>query len=444
MKNIFITVGERSVLRNILHTSFFNTLKSALSGIQIVLVVAPALEEECRKEFETHDVRIEVLARTPISSFERLCASMARNGLYTGTNDVMQRRAWYAGEGRVPPVVKRVFGKTIGRATRGLVRRLELMIPPHQSIERLFLRYQPSMFFSTVITNPTTDIPLLREAKRRRIPVAGMVRSWDNLTSAGYLRFLPDIYFAQNEYLSQTAERLHGFPRTHTRVVGLPHYDWYKDSSLIVSREEFCKTAGLDPRKALLMYGAIGEFLFPREAQMAEVLERLIAAGSIQTPVQALFRPHPAFPMSLESMRSLQHVVAETGDLSSLSHLINTLYHADVIITAGSTLMIDAPCFDKPVVTVAFDGLEKEANDWFSTARFYDHFTHIQVLIEKTKGVRITRSPAELATEINAYLTNPTRDKKERARIVSLFASPYDGHAGERLAEGIVDFLSNI
>lgn len=446
MKTIFITSGETIVMRNILRTDFPPTLRSLLPSARLVLVVAARDTEMYRREFP--DFTVEGIHAGTVSFSGRALSFVARNGLYTGTNDVMQRRAYASGESSIPPIIKRVMGKLFGasRFLQIVVRRLELMTAPAADVRQLFEKYQPTLVFCTIINNSDIDLPVLREAKRRAVPTAGMVRSWDNLTGFGFLRALPDRFFAQNEYIKEIAAKLHFLPETTTTVVGLPHYDHYLDSSLHVSRSAFLGQYGIDPSSRIILYAAAGDFLFRREAEMADVLEGIIGDGSVKHAA-VIYRTHPSFPMSVEKMRSFLHVVPDDASMKtkgydSLAHLINLLAHANVVVTAGSTMMIDAAAFDKPVVTVAFDGVSGEKNPWFSVARFYDYFTHIKLLLTRTGGAALVYSKEELTRAINEYLQNPHKDNAGRREIVKQFIAPYDGKAGERLARELFQEIS--
>ena len=77
------------------------------------------------------------------------------------------------------------------------------------------------------------------------------------------------IVFGGSGLVGEAFQRLE---RLNTVVVGIPHYDLYLDQSLRQSREEFCAKLGLDPQKKILVYGAVGEWAFPREGEMGEVV----------------------------------------------------------------------------------------------------------------------------------------------------------------------------
>jgi len=118
-----------------------------------------------------------------------------------------------------------------------------------------------------------------------------------------------------------------------------------------------------------VLYGAMGDFLFPNEGGIADVFERLVDDGAFVEPIQVVYRAHPRFQSPLEKMKRMHHVIPDRGatyfgdklagfemEDADERHLINSLYHADVVVTAGSTFAMDAAVFDKPIVCVGLTG----------------------------------------------------------------------------------------
>ena len=451
-KTIFITVAETSVLRNLLRTDFWDELIGA--GVRIVLVTTPAVEPVVR-EFAQGKVIVAVLPALPVFLKEKIIAFLARNGFMSSTQVIMQRRTKAAGESRVPLWLKHLLMRSIGSVPmlRALVRRADLSIEASGDVAALFARYAPSLVFGTVLTDAALDVPLLREAKRRKIQTVGMVRGWDNLTTYGLLRILPDIFFAQNDFLAEKVVSLHGMPKDKVVIVGTPFFDLYRRADLLVPREVYCTQVGIDPSDRIVLYGAIGDYLFPHEGELADVFESLVTSGALSQNTQVIFRAHPAFSSPLEYMHGLAHVqpdrnatytdsVLQHWDMTTANtvHLINSIYHADVVVTAGSTLMIEAALLDKSIVSVAFDGRSKVPY-WFSIARFHDRAVHIVDLL-KTGGVRVAHSEHELAEWIRGYLDTPGLDAEGRVRLVARFAGPNIGEAGRRMGELVVHLAS--
>jgi len=451
MKTIFITIGEALAARNILRTDFWPEFKEQSSDTKIVIIAPPEKKDYYQEKFGEENIVVESYTPAQLVKYEKLLVFLARNGIDTHTN-LWEKMSDFERQGGSKKllIIKKVLAKILGHVSllKTVIRTLYGRIPSDQKIVQLFDTYKPDMVFSTILINMLDD-HIVREAKRRGIKTVAMVRSWDNLTSHGLLRLVPDVFLLQNKFLFDMAIKHQSIPRKKMRIVGIPHYDLYHYESLLESREEFFNRMGLDLDKKLLLYGAMGDFLFPHEGEIATVLENIINEGKIEEPVQVVFRAHPAFTSPLERMQGMRHVKPDRGakyfgdnltswemEIEDTKHLINSIYHADIMITGGSTMAIDAAALDKPIICVGFDGAAKDVPYWLSVKRFYDTYTHFEILMD-TAGVDLVNTPDELADAINVYIKNSDLKREGRRDIIKLFAEPFDGKAGKRLAEEV-------
>ncbi len=451
MKTIFITMADPMTVRNIFRTPFWSAFCTANAHVRIVVLTQGEKREYYAKTFGAENVIFEGLAPQWKGRKADILGSFARSTNRTHTNTWSKMRSYLRGDSSfLATWGKRVYTFFFGGCTplKHFLRAQFLTLAPATATADLFDRYKPSLVISTYVTSFEFDVPVNTEAKRRGIRTIGLTRSWDTLSSHGMLRVVPDALIVQSRFLKECASRYQAIDEAQTpiTVIGLPHYDAYKNlSSVIETREAFFARMGLDPQKKLLVYGAMGDFLFPHEGGVADVFEELIHAGKIEGAVQVIYRAHPKFKSPVEKMQAMKHVRADRGatyqtaSLASFEledadehHLMNTFHHADVIITTGSTFAQDAAAFDKPTICIAFDGIAKDVPYWESVKRFYDRYTHFEELVA-TKGVRLAYSPDELAHEVNRYLADPTLEQRERLTIVELLAAPFDGRASERL-----------
>lgn len=331
-----------------------------------------------------------------------------------------------------------------------MVRVIDLYISVPKELARAFDTYQPSLIFATALLDDVFDIPILREAKRRGITTVAMARNWDNFVTYGFSLLLPDWLLAQNQFLRETAIQFQAMPDERIRVIGFPLFDWYLKKELLQTREEFCRGLGIDPRKKLILYGAMGDFMFPHEGEIADIFEELMEKRKISHPSIMIFRAHPAFISPLERMKTMKYVVPDTAhanrwsvgdantDFDDLKHFINSLVHSDIVVTTASTVGMEATAFDKPVISVAFE--KTKTPYWLSAKRFRDHFYHWMELM-KCGGVRGADSPEEFAEAINAYLANPQRDAEGRECVRKRFVYPCNGKATERLAVFLLSLM---
>lgn len=449
MKTVAIVVAETPIIRNLLRGDFMRVLRES-GSCRVILVTNPDKKERFAKEFED----LEVVSVKPDSPkfLEKVLIFISKNSLKTGTVTFVQKREPDVAtlKGFLKLIIKRFLWNVFGRSSmvQKLARRLELSRAPSESIALFFDTYKPDLIFSTIGLNTSADIPLLIEAKRRKIKTVGMVRGWDNFTSHGFLRVIPDHFLLQDEYLREVGIKYQFLKPEGLTVVGFPQYDYYFDSTLKEPREEFFKRLGISSDKKLILFGAMGDFLFAKEGEIAEIFEELVEEEKIPNNLVMLFRAHPAFDSPLEKMKSLKHVISDrnavypAGNLNDwdmgrreVSHLINSIVHSEMVINAGSTIGLDAIALEKPAISIAFE--KTKMPYWFSAARFRDAYTHYEDLM-RLGGMAPADSKEELARVINRYLKDPKADSVGREEVKKKFFSPFDGKVGERIGKIII------
>lgn len=462
MKTIFVTIGESMTARNIFRTPFWGALLRNNPGERFVLLVPQEKKDYYAKEFGAPNVVVEGFDPEFRGRFAGVLTSLMRSSIASHTNLWSKMRSYQRGDsGLLVTIFKRVYTSTLGRISRWKIflRWLLLFVPPNEGTRELYARYRPQLLFAPSLTQYDFDVPIAVEAKRRGTRIVGMVRSWDNFSSHGLLRVVPDLFILQNMFLREMAERYQALneKRVPMKVIGVPHYDTYLDiEPILESRENFFRRMGLDPKKKLILYGAMGDFLFPREGSMADVFEELVAAGKIKEPAQVLFRAHPKFQSPLERIKTLRHVKPDrgatylSGEMKSMEmedkdtrHLINSIYHSDAIVSGASTIALDAVLLNKPTVVAAFDGKTKNVSYWDSVRRFYDCYTHFEAFMEASRVPRAD-TKEELAEYINAAFIQKVYDSTRRQKVIELFAAPRDGKASERLEKIISEEVQRL
>lgn len=461
-KTIFITIAEDIISRNLIFTDFWKDFYNENKGHRIVFLVQPDRLEYYKGLFAGVDVVVEQYKRSSPSRFENIMMSLARSGINSHTNLWSKMRSYKRGHSSwMDTHIKRLVAFSLGGFSwyKNIVRRLILTWKSDARIIELYDKYKPGVLFATSLTNFDFDVLIAREAKRRDIKIIGMIRSWDNLSSHGLLRVVPDVFILQNIFLKDMAVEYQAInpKKTPIHIVGLPHYDMLKDvASLLPSREEFFKSLGLDPEKKLIFYGAMGEFLFIHEGEIPEVFDSLVQDKKIKYPSQFLYRAHPKFRIDPEKTKSLKSIIFDTEgkyintektDTSENEniHLAASIYYSDVVVTAASTIAVDAAVLDKPVICIGFDGKteKKDVNYWESVERFYDLYTHFEELMS-ANGVKLAKNPDDLAKYINEYINNPTSEAGGRKRIIDRLVAPFDGKSGMRLAQLVTKEISKI
>ncbi len=446
MKTIFITLAKDIIARNIFYTDFWKIFKERNSQNRIVLIVEPDKVAIFARDFGGGNVIVEGFKRGKPTKAESLVMSLARSAINTHTNTWSKMRSYRRGDsGFLATYLKLLQQKTLGNFGwyKKLLRLLILKTGQEVFLEKLFNKYSPNFVIGTSITDYDFEVLIMREAKKRQIKTIGLLRSWDNLSSHGLLRVVPDIFLLQNTFLKEMALEHQAIDESDTKIslFGVPHYDVLHPSKLKMakSRSDFFRDKGLDPDKKLLFYGAMGEFLFIHENELPGVFEEILR--ELGEGYQLLYRTHPKFPVKKDLKNYPSIIFDQKGDYvkegsgEDESGLVESLYYSDVIITGASTIAIDGAVLGKPIICVAFDGVISgaEVNYWESVKRFYDRYTHFEELV-KTGGVKVAYGQTELKQDIEAYIENPRLHAHGRKKIIERMVAPFDGEAGLRLA----------
>jgi len=135
-----------------------------------------------------------------------------RNGLGSRTTVWNQMLAYELGDSSALATwAKRLFSRVCGGSewlSRAL-RALYLKAVRHRAAHDLFTRYRPDVLVALSLT-ADLDAVVACTARQRGVPIIGMTRSWDNLTSKGVLRVPPDCLLLQNAFLERVAAEYQG------------------------------------------------------------------------------------------------------------------------------------------------------------------------------------------------------------------------------------------
>jgi hypothetical protein len=326
--------------------------------------------------------------------------------------------------------------------------------PPPTWFKSLLRSYDPTL---VLIAYPQNHLGFVinHAAQRRGIPVVAYINSWDQLTTKGPLPPGLKRVMVWNERMRQELLDFHGFPSDRIDVVGPIHLDMYHQRGMILPREDFLRSIGVDPSHRLIVYGPNPTPTESGEVAIAHHLARQVAARAYAEPATLVIRPHPLDTVSkaqLSALGGLSHVqVRHSSDFgmyeksppvkrtpTDLKELVNLMKHADVVLTGPSTLALDAIAFDTPVVHIGFNGdhqLPPEHS--ILTCYEYDHYAPVIA----AKGTRLVKSYAEMDAAIRAYLHDPTLDTAGRDRIRREQLEPFDGRAGERVVNVVTKLV---
>lgn len=453
MRTMLITIGRPNIARNIFTEVFLKEISAKSHLMRIIIAVPRGSEKEYQSIFQSLDAIIVGIKPSFKGFLVRVISALMRNGVNSKTNLWSKMRSFLRGDtGFITTYIKRAYTFVLGDVSswkRFLRSCLLRWGHPNSEVAQFFNREKPDVVFITGLTEFDFDVPIACEAKRRNIRLIGMTRSWDNFTSHGLTRVLPDRLILQNTFLKEMAQRYQAIDldKLPFEIIGTPHYDEYFDyKGRIRSREEFFAELGIDPSKRLVLYAAMGDFLFQEENDLAEIFEGLVNSRRLPENVHFIYRPHPKFQTRVHRIRDMKHVTLDeqTAESSTnlkdelsrwdLDRLMHLLIYSDVIVNTASTMALEGALFDKPVLCVGFNGKRNDAPYWLSVNRFFDSYTHFEDLI-KTGGIPIFRDSESLAVGIINALKSPEQGHAGRMALIDRFIHPHDGRSSQRLAD---------
>jgi hypothetical protein len=447
-KMVFILVSRGFGVRNILRSGVLKELEAR--GVCAVLVFHDARGKPfptyLRKEFEDKNVVIEVVRARYKGKVHRKFWNLSARLVYNKTNRLIR----YEKYGR--PKFLLELESFLFMPLSGLpflkraARYLEKNLFRDYSYAELFEKYKPDAVFSTSIIS-SFDSAIMKEAQHRDIKTVSMPRGWDNVTTLFY-RVEPDVLIVQNEIMKRGAEKRQSIRSNKIRVTGFPQFDWYRKEGIVKSREKFCASVGLDPRRKIIFWGSSGVWT-PNDNTICETLTDIVENDKLDVPASLFIRSHftDAVRKRFDYLKERKNVhVDENFTFSDffwdnfdapaeeIIQFINTMYHADVVISLCSTLVLDALFVDKPVINTAFEGLfDKKGNDISPILYRHDHYQPLLSL----GVIDLVYTREALIDRVNENLMHPEKRKKERKQALKLLCYKDDGLSSQRIADVI-------
>ena len=249
MKNILLVFSKDIIRRNIFDTDFWPEFQKLNIENKITLLV----ESEKIKYFNEKtppDVIVEGFVHESRTPYQKIINFLVRTGMQSHSVTTYRMRALKKDQARLSStLVKSFIGKVLAPFAwyQFFIRQLVLKITTPKRIQEVFERGNFDSVFTPSLIDNEFDVHVAIEAKKRKINLIGMVRSWDNLNNHGLLAVIPDTFIFQNKWLVEAAEKFQSINTSliKTKVIGLPHYDLYKNSQkYLMSKKDFFKKLG--------------------------------------------------------------------------------------------------------------------------------------------------------------------------------------------------------
>lgn len=451
-KTVFITNFHPFVTKNILNSGVLDNLAREA---QVVIFVFKDKENYFKNIYEKGNVIVEGIdLKKEVEAFRNKLFSRLSEWLLD--TNVMRFHKMEALE-KVGKIAKYrfslIFTKVFAHLNlfKRLIRWLDYKLNNSNSLRAYFEKYNPDVVLATDAFNDL-DLFLLKIAKSLGVKNVAMIRSWDNTTSRSYLRFVPDKLIVHNGVSKSDMLKYHDIDASKIYLSGIPQFEKYLGIKP-TSREEFYKKIGADINKRLVIFAPAGHFFIDTDWQICQILKDLYNEKKIPQDIQFIIRLHPFLPIDLSRfVPSSNFIIDIPGpalpnkldkdkkegelDKSFFQHIFDSLYHSSLVINSVSSIIIDTVIFDKPLITINFDGWEDPKNVPFlrSLPKRW-RFEENQISWMSFGMTPLVKSKEELALWINKYLDNPSLDSDKRKVFKQAYCWKFDGKAVERITE---------
>jgi len=439
MKTVLISCFHPLISRNILETDVLRYILRA--HVRVVLLVPEKKKKYFLERFGSDTVSVEGID-VPRKRFEDFLYSLSMSfvDVHNHVVDDWRLRGRYAKyyfAHAFHVLCARFF--LFHRLTRAVAR----WYLSADTFDRVFDTHTPDLVFATDLFD-RSDRALILAAQRRGLGTLGMVRSWDNPTTKGVLMAVPDRVIVHNNILRDEMISIHRIPPNLITVTGIPHQDVVLKGPP-QSRGEFFEEIGLNPQKQTILFAPCGRILYRHDAELLSMLKRLCDRGAFGD-VQFLVRCPPGDKVDTSAIEDDKRFVIDrpgtnlTGrrkenELSRTDNerLLNSLFHADVVMTVVSSIAIDGTICDRPVIIIGFDppGASTDTVTKFSTNPHFKKFLD-------TGLVSVSHSEEELVALATLALREPDFNKESRDDLVRMYAYALDGRSGERVARAVL------
>ena len=317
--------------------------------------------------------------------------------------------------------------------------KVEMAVPTSREIDELIRAYGANaVIASPVVEIGSPQVEFIKSALRLRIPCAVAVASWDNLTSKGLLRVVPDRVIVWNEIQRGELEEMHSVPGDRVIVTGAQKFDRWFERSTSTSYEDFATRVGLDPSRQFLVYLCSSSFIAPDELSFVRRwLQALRESGDpALESIGVVVRPHPQntaewvdpdlspFENVVVFPRGGQH--PDVGDAEAV--FFDSMAHSTAVVGINTSAQIDAAIVGKPVFTVRTFAQSQEGT------------LHFHYLLRENGGfVRDAGNLDEHVAQLRDALADRGSYEGEIESFVSSFVRPHgiDRPAAPLVADAI-------
>ena len=323
------------------------------------------------------------------------------------------------------------------RSLAGALKWFERAMPQSSAIERYLAEQRPDVLLLASLTfSRSLQIEQLKAAKVLGVPVAACIMSWDHLSSKTLLHIPPDLTIVWNDVQKQEAVDMHGLPADRVVVTGAQCYDqWFERVSGRSrgaaeagtpdrTRDEFCRSVGLDPSRPFVLYVCSAMSPVPDPVEPVFVKQWIEAMRAGANPrlraAAVLVRPHPERVREWEgvSLDGLENVVVHGRtpiDSDAKADYFDSLYYCDAVVGLCTSAFLEAAIVGRPVLTLLLPAYRIHQ----------DGMAHFRYLLNVGGGLLQTATDLDAHLQQLGEVVGGSRERDVRnKRFVTAFVRP--------------------
>lgn len=289
---------------------------------------------------------------------------------------------------------------------------------------------KPALVFCTN-QRITTAVASILAAQDLGIPTATFIFSWDNLPK-GTKIVETDFYFVWSEHMKK--ELQYYYPHIQEKqifVTGTPQFETHFYKELLESKLTFFETHKLDLTKKYICFSGDDITTSPNDEQyLADVANAIKELNAKGHQLGIIFRRCPVdfskrydivlkkYDDIIVSINPKWEKIGETWNTilptrDDLLLQMNTIFHSELVINLGSSMVFDYAAFNKPCGFINYDVPNSKIPDW-SVKKIYN-FIHFRSMPTEDSVFWLNNSK-EIAQEIEKMVSKDSSKVVENAQ----------------------------
>ena len=408
------------------------------------------------REFQHERLRFVPLKRKKPGKLASLLFSLARD-LWTvehPDSSFTQKRLIEAlGNKNRSVAVRLAIARLVGLfgvTSQDVIRKIEILGEDEPFAQLIEEEKPDAVVFSNMIPS---DLECIKEARRRGIPLVLAVSSWDNPTSKGPLTVIPDHVLVWSTEMKREMAEFHAIPEDCMSIIGVIYFENYFTPERLMPREEFCAKLGVSPETKIIQFATGDSAIIRCNQPFVRLIQKIIAEQPFDHPCHLLVRVSPKDIYSLyKDFEGLPHTTIQypLGEGTAYGRhswipladedyeRASTLKNTDVLLTSGSSIILDACCFDIPVINLAYDaGLDLPP--WQTVTRFFN-YSHARP-VEQEHATWMAHDDEQLMAALREVIKNPQLRQQQRQNLLSRIVCHTDGKTSRRWVDAVTAFI---